>query len=114
LETHTLRLFADTQFASPYAMSAFVALSEKNLGFEIVPVNLAASENQEAYFASKSITRRVPTLQHGSFLLSESTAITEYLDETFPGTPLYPSDRQSKAKARQVQAWLRSDLLPLR
>jgi glutathione S-transferase len=114
LEPNAIRLFADAQFASPYAMSVFVALSEKNLGFEIVTVNLAVSENQGADFASKSITRRVPTLQHGSFFLSESTAITEYLDETFPGTPLYPSDRQSRAKARQVQAWLRSDLMPLR
>lgn len=114
MEPHTLRLFADAQLASPYAMSAFVALGEKDLGFEIVTVNLAASENQGPDFASKSITCRVPTLQHGSFFLSESTAITEYLDETFPGTPLYPSDRQSRAKARQVQAWLRSDLMPLR
>jgi glutathione S-transferase len=114
VEHAALRLFVDAQFASPYAMSVFVALCEKKLAFEVTTVNLSTNENQGSDFASKSITRRVPTLQHSSFFLSESTAITEYLDEIFPGTPLYPSDRQSRAKARQVQAWLRSDLMPLR
>lgn len=114
MEQAALRLFVDAQFASPYAMSVFVALSEKKLAFEVTTVNLAASENKEADFSSKSTTRRVPTLQQGSFFLTESSAITEYVDETFPGTALYPTDRQNRAKARQVQAWLRSDLLALR
>lgn len=109
-----LRLYADSQFASPYAMSAFVALHEKGLPFEIVTVDLAASENHAAGFASMSLTRRVPTLLHGDFSLSESSAITEYIDEVFPGTPLYPVDLRNKARARQVQAWLRSDLMPIR
>ena len=46
--------------------------------------------------------------------MSESSAITEYLDETFPGAALYPADPKAKAQARQIQAWLRSDLLPIR
>lgn len=114
MEHKSLRLYVDAQFASPYAMSAFVALHEKGLPFEIVTVDLAASENQTASFASMSLTRRVPTLLHGDFSLSESSAITEYIDELFPGTPLYPVDPRSRARARQVQAWLRSDLMPIR
>ena len=114
MKHESLRLYADSQFASPYAMSAFVALHEKGLPFEIVTVDLAASENQAAGFASMSLTRRVPTLLHGDFSLSESSAITEYIDEAFPGTPLYPVDSRNKARARQVQAWLRSDLMPIR
>lgn len=114
MNQNILCLYVDAQFASPYAMSAFVALSEKKLAFEVATVNLAANENKGSNFSSKSITRRVPTLRHGSFFLSESSAITEYVDETFPGTALYPTDRQSRAKARQVQAWLRSDLMSLR
>ncbi len=56
----------------------------------------------------------MPTLLHGGFALSESSAITEYLDEVFALVPLYPADPHRKARARQVQAWLRSDLMPLR
>ena len=109
-----LRLYVDAQFASPYAMSAFVALTEKGLPFELNPLDLAAHESRSAQYAALSLTRRVPTLVHGDFALSESSAIDEYIDETFPGTLLYPADRQMKARARQVQAWLRSDLMPIR
>jgi glutathione S-transferase len=107
-------LYVDSQFVSPYAMSAFVSLLEKKLAFEIESVDLDANANQEPAFAATSITRRVPTLIHDGFALSESSAISEYIDETFPGARLYPADRRCRARARQIQAWLRSDLLPVR
>lgn len=109
-----LRLYVDAQFTSPYAMSAFVALREKGIEFELSPLDLDAFENQSEDYASLSLTQRVPTLVHGDFALSESSAITEYLEDVFPQTPVYPQDQMQRAKARQVQAWLRSDLLPIR
>lgn len=109
-----LRLYVDSQFASPYAMSAFVALHEKGLPFDITTVDLGTRENLAPGFASLSLTRRVPTLWHDGFALSESSAITEYIDQVFPGSALYPGEARDKARARQVQAWLRSDLMPLR
>jgi len=110
----SLTLFVDAQYASPYAMSAYVALSVKQLAFDVRTVDLSADAQHEPAFAGLSLTRRVPMLVHGDFTLSESSAIAEYVDEVFPGTALYPSDPQRKARARQVQAWLRSDLLPIR
>ena len=107
-------LYVDAQFVSPYAMSAYVGLHEKGLPFDMQTVDLAQKRNQTAEFASTSITRRVPTLVHDGFALSESSAICEYLDEMFPGTPLYPADSRHRARARQLQAWLRSDLMPIR
>lgn len=109
-----LRLYADAQYASPYAMSAFVALHEKALPFELITLDLGEQENLKPEYASTSLTRRVPTLVHGEFSVSESSAISEYLDDVFPGAALYPRDAQSRARARQVQAWLRSDLMPIR
>lgn len=114
MEHRNLRLYVDAQFASPYAMSAFVALSEKGLSFEVTPLNLSANENREAGFAAKSLTRRVPALIHDGFSLSESSAITEYINDVFPGLALYPTEPRARARARQVQAWLRSDLMPIR
>ncbi len=114
LDPQSLRLYVDAQIRSPYAMSAFVALHEKGLSFDITTVNLGASENLAPDFADLSLTCRVPTLLHDKFSLSESSAITEYIDEVFPGTPLYPTEPQAKARARQIQAWLRSDLMPIR
>jgi glutathione S-transferase len=109
-----IRLYVDSQFASPYAMVAFVALREKGIPFEIETINLGANENQRPAFSGISVTRRVPTLVHGDFSLSESSAICEYIDETFPGVPLYPRDNRARGRARQIQAWLRSDLMPIR
>ena len=107
-------LHADAQFASPWAMSVFVALCEKGVPFEVATVDLGAGANLAPAYAARSITRRVPTLEHDGFALSESSAITEYLDETLPGAPLYPTAPRERARARQLQAWLRSDLLPVR
>jgi glutathione S-transferase len=109
-----MQLYVDSNFASPYVLVAFVSLLEKGLTFDVMPLELLANAHQEAGFASTSITRRVPTLVHGEFALSESSAICEYIDETFAGTRLYPTDLRDRARARQVQAWLRSDLMPIR
>src|SRR3984885_8578290 len=107
-------LYVDANFASPYALVVFVSLIEKGLEFEIESLDLATHANHDPNFARTSITRRIPTLIHDDFALSESSAICEYIDETFPGTRLYPSDPRDRARARQVQAWMRSDLMPIR
>jgi glutathione S-transferase len=107
-------LYVDSNFASPYALVAFVSLLEKGLQFDLKPLELFAKAQHEASFASTSITSRVPTLVHDGFALSESSAICEYVDESFAGTRLYPTDLHDRARARQVQAWVRSDLMPIR
>lgn len=114
MNNRPLRLYVDAQFTSPYAMSAFVALREKGLEFEVLTLDLDASENNAQGFANLSLTQRVPTLVDGDFAVSESSAITEYLEDEFPQTPLYPAEPRQRARARQVQAWLRSDLLSIR
>jgi glutathione S-transferase len=109
-----MRLYVDSQFTSPYAMSVFVALIEKGIDFEMSTVDLQALENQTDAYATLSQTQRVPTLLEGAFALSESSAITEYLENAYPQVPIYPHDVRLLAKARQVQAWIRSDLLSIR
>lgn len=108
------RLYVDARHVSPYAMSVYIALREKGLDFETVPVDLDAGSNQADDYTRLSLTQRVPTLLHNGFALSESSAITEYLEDLYPGHPVYPRDPQERARVRQVQAWLRSDLVPIR
>ena len=109
-----MRLYVDHLYTSPYAMSVFVTLREKSLAFDTLTVDLDAAHQHAADFAQLSLTQRVPTLVEGDFALSESSAITEYLEQAYPQTPVYPADPKQRARARQVQAWLRSDLLPIR
>lgn len=112
-----LKLYVDSQFTSPYAISAFAALREKGLDFEMETVDLEAGKNKELSYTGKALTGRVPCLVHNDFMLTESSAITEYLDEMFPAPEfraLYPVLPQKRAVARQIQAWVRSDLGALR
>lgn len=115
------QLYVDSLYTSPYALSAFVALTEKGLPFSVKTVDLESGEQRLPAYAGRALTGRVPALVEGEgdhqFVLTESSAITEYLDESFPApeyVALYPQDRRQRAQARQIQAWVRSDLLPVR
>lgn len=112
-----ITLWSDSDFFSPYVMSVYVALQEKGLPFSLKTVNLGLGEHLQPGWRGYSATRRVPLLEVDGFELSESSAITEYLDERFAPPEwerLYPHDLHKRAHARQVQAWLRSDLMPIR
>src|SRR6478609_5387006 len=112
-----LVLHVDGFWNSPYAFSVFVCLQEKGLPFETRLVNLHEKAQKPPDFKEKSITARVPLLEHGEFRLSESSAIVEYLEETF-GPPRYPAmlpaAPRDRARARQIMAWIRSDLMSIR
>ena len=56
------------------------------------------------------MTGRVPTiLHHDTFGLGESSAIIEYLEETFPDPPVLPASPKDRARCRQLMSWIRSD-----
>lgn len=113
----TITLWSDANFFSPYVMSVYVALKEKGLNFNLQTIDLNSGQNLQPGWKGYDLTRRVPTLGVDDFLISESSAITEYLEERFaPPTweRIYPHDLEKRARARQIQAWIRSDLMPIR
>jgi glutathione S-transferase len=112
-----LVLYVDGFWISPYAFSVFVCLTEKGVPFETREVKLHEHAQSTPAFRTKSVTARVPVLEHGTFQLSESNAIVEYLEDTFtpPQYPsLLPAAPRDRARARQIMAWIRSDLMPIR
>jgi glutathione S-transferase len=80
-------------------MSVFVTLREKDLPFALHTVDLDAAAHHDPAYAALSLTARVPTLQHGELALSESSAITEYLEEVFGGSPVYPAHLLTRTRA---------------
>jgi glutathione S-transferase len=114
----SLLLCIDADYLSPWALCAHVALREKGLPFETRTLDLDAGEQHAGDYRDASVTGRVPALcVDGRFWLAESTAIVEYLEERFPApqhASLLPRDLEQRARARQLQAWIRSDLLALR
>ena len=112
-----LVLYVDGFWNSPYAFSVFVCLTEKGLPFETRLVNLHEKAQRAPDFKAKAVTARVPLLEHGAFRLTESSAIVEYLEETFPPpghVATLPAGARDRARARQIMAWIRSDLMPIR
>jgi len=110
-----LTLYIDHHWISPYAMSAFVALEEKGLPYTVKEVSLPKQEHRAPQYLAH--TGRVPALQHGDYWLAESQAIIEYLAETFPFPKyprLFPEDLKERGICREIMAWVRSDLGPIR
>ena len=112
-----ITLWSDANFFSPYVMSVYVALAEKGLTFTLKTVDLNRGEHLKPQWQGYALTRRVPVLDIDGFELSESSAIAEYLEDRFAPPEwerIYPHDLQKRARARQIQAWIRSDLVPIR
>jgi glutathione S-transferase len=109
-----IMLYAEELWDSPYVFSVFVALHEKKLPFVERVLRLSQGEQRAGDYPARSLTARVPCIEHDGFVLSESLAIHEYLDEVFPEPRLLPATTRERARARQVLGWLRSDLMPLR
>ncbi|MBI2895628.1 MAG: glutathione transferase [Deltaproteobacteria bacterium] len=110
-----LVLYADASWVSPYVFSCFVALHEKGLPFEARTIDLDEGRHLEPPYRDRSLTAKVPALEHGDFWLTESSAIVEYLEDSFPlPIRVLPEAPRERARARQVMSWLRTDLLPLR
>lgn len=113
----SLVLYSNAMWNSPYVLSAFVALTEKKLPFQVQTVALHEGAQRSPGYVETSFTARVPALVDGAFSLSESSAIVEYLDEKWPApahAALLPRELEARARARQIMAWVRSDLGPIR
>jgi glutathione S-transferase len=112
-----LVLYGNAMWTSPYVLCCFVGLTEKKLAFEVRTVALQEGAQRAADYVRTSFTARVPALVDGDFSLSESSAIVEYLEDKWPPPThpaLLPRDPRERARARQIMAWVRSDLGAIR
>ena len=109
-----LTLFVDGYFANPFDATCFITLTEKQLPFSIARALLRDGQGLPPGLASRTAISRVPALQHGDFVLTESLAIADYLEDTFPERRVFPAGTRGRARARQIMAWIRFDLRELR
>ena len=107
-------LYSDRFWISPWVFTCFVALTEKGLPFTVTDLALDKYEARTPQYRKRTLTGKVPALDHDGFVLGESHAIVEYLEELAPELPVLPSDRQQRARARQLMGFLRTDLHALR
>lgn len=117
MQAHQLTLYVDGYFTSVWDASCFVTLTEKQLEFTTARALLRDGQGAPARLREQIPIARIPALQHGDLLLTESLAIVEYLEDAFP-PPEYarvlPADPAARARARQIMAWLRFEQRELR
>lgn len=110
-------LYIDKKRISPYAMSVYVALTEKGLHFQEKVIDLDQQEQHSLAYRRICPTGKIPCLVVNDFHLFESWAITEYLENTFPFPEypeLYPNEIKARAKCRAVQALVKTDFISIR
>jgi len=86
--------------SSPNCQRVKVVLAEKNLPYEIVPIDLRAQAQKTPDYLKLNPYGKVPVLTDDDTVLYESCIINEYLEEKYPNPPLLPKDPGKKAKAR--------------
>jgi glutathione S-transferase len=89
----------------------WVALLEKGLEFELIPLKLHGDQFQPE-FLSLNPFHHIPVLVDGDFTIIESLAILDYIEAKYPQPPLLPRDPQSLATVRMVEMVTVNELLP--
>ncbi|TIX07749.1 MAG: glutathione S-transferase family protein, partial [Mesorhizobium sp.] len=91
---------------SVYVRIARLALEEKGIGYDLVPVDVFAPEGVAAWYLEHHPFGRIPAFEHDGFRLFEASAIARYADEAFDGPALQPKDARSRARMNQITGLL--------
>jgi glutathione S-transferase len=81
---------------STYTRVVCMVCEEKGIDYALTQTQLGAPEVKAIHPFGK-----MPVLRHGDFELCESKAIASYLDRSFPGPSIFPSDSRLYALAEQ-------------
>jgi glutathione S-transferase len=87
-------------FVSPYVRKVLVCMELKGLDYEVDPITPFFGNDE---FRRLSPLCRIPVLVDGELVLTDSTVIAEYLDETYPEPPIMPREPKERARARWLE-----------
>jgi maleylacetoacetate isomerase len=109
----TIELYSYWRSSASYR--ARIALNLKALPYTLHAVDLMRDGGEQFSAAYRGVNpqSRVPTLVHDGQRFSQSLAIIEYLDETFPDHRLIPRDPVDRARVRMLSQIIAADIQPL-
>lgn len=87
---------------SPFVRKVRVALAEKGIEYESVPV---VPFGQTPEFMKLSPLGKIPVYQEDDFSVPDSSVIIDYLERTHPKPALYPSDPKLRARALYLEEY---------
>ncbi|RMR01421.1 Maleylacetoacetate isomerase [Pseudomonas savastanoi pv. glycinea] len=112
--TQPLDLFTYYRSTSSYRVR--IALALKGLNYTAIPVNLIhdGGEHRKPEYRAINPQGRVPALRTDhSVVITQSTAIIEYLEERYSEPPLLSSNIELRARQRAVASLIACDIHPL-
>ena len=115
-ETSRFELFSYWRTSATYRVR--VAFNLKGVRAQEHNVDMDAGENRSEAFLAINPMGAIPALiDHGpgqsSTPLTQSQAILEFLEETYPTPALLPADAHGRARVRSLAAMLAADTHPL-
>jgi glutathione S-transferase len=88
---------------SPFVWRVHLALEHKGIAYELKQLSFSAGDHRKPEFERLNPRHKVPAIIDDGFVLYESSAILEYLDERFPTAPLlFPGDLRQRAIIRRM------------
>jgi maleylacetoacetate isomerase len=106
-------------FRSSASYRVRIALALKGLAYEYVPVHLVKNEQLAPGYRDLAPAQLVPALtldasgDAPAATLTQSLAIIEYLDETYPEPALLPKDALGRARVRALALDIACEIHPL-
>jgi glutathione S-transferase len=94
-----------TLYGAPYSVyvrAVRLTLEEKVVSYELVPIDIFASEGAPPDHKARHPFGKIPAFEHAGFQLYEAGAITRYVDEAFPGPRLQPEHPHGRARMNQI------------
>jgi glutathione S-transferase/GST-like protein len=89
-----------------------LALMEKNVAFHSHYLDLLNFDQHKPEYLAINPQGTIPAMLHGDRVLTESTAIMEYIDEAFPGPRLMPDDPRDRWRVRWWMKFMDQWLAP--
>jgi glutathione S-transferase len=88
---------------SPYAWRVWLALERKGVPYHLKTLSFDAGDLKTPEYGALNPRRRVPVLVDGDFVLAESAAIVEYIEDRWPlGPALFDKDARKRAIQRRM------------
>ena len=90
-----------------------IALNLKGLAYDQVVVNLLAGEHRADAHRARSPIGYVPALEIDGQMMTQSMAILEYLEASYPDPALLPADPAEAARLRAIAYAIAMDIHPI-
>lgn len=89
-----------------------LALMEKGVAFDSHYLDLLAFDQHQPAYLAINPAGTIPAMTHGTRVLTESTAMMEYVDEAFDGPALMPADARDRWRVRWWMKFMDQWLAP--